>query len=202
MNNPDIKIAHINTAEKLKNPIDKALVHEVVQRNVNQTLKIYFRFQQEWVNRAYKVFNDFDTYIILIYLFNKVYQNYSDRFHYMSMDAFFEQEQITIDKLNLIEISKDLNIPKETIRRKINYLQSHDIIARKGKIIYINNKALEIQKPTESINGIASVLANMSNYLAAEEWFGEAVSKKKLHLSSMSTSRFVGSTFIDFKFLI
>ena len=39
MNNPDIKIAHINTAEKLKNPIDKALVYEVVQRNVNQTLK-------------------------------------------------------------------------------------------------------------------------------------------------------------------
>ena len=64
MNNPDIKIAHINTAEKLKNPIDKALVHEVVQRNVNHSLKIYFRFQQEWVNRAYKVFNDFDTYII------------------------------------------------------------------------------------------------------------------------------------------
>ena len=42
------------------------------------------------------------------------------------------QEQIAIDKLNLIEISKDLNIPKETVRRKINYLQSHDIIARKG----------------------------------------------------------------------
>ena len=180
MNNPDIKIAHINIAEKLKNPINKALVHEVVQRNVNHSLKIYFRFQQEWVNRAYKVFNDFDTYIILIYLFNKVYQNYSDRFHYMSMDAFFEQEQITIDKLNLIEISKDLNIPKETVRRKINYLQSHDIIARKGKIIYINNKALEIQKPTESINGIASVLANMSNYLAAEEWFGESVPKEKI----------------------
>jgi hypothetical protein len=178
MNNPDIKIAHINTAEKLKNPINKALVHEVVQRNVNHSLKIYFRFQQEWVNRAYKVFNDFDTYIILIYLINKVYQNYSDRFHYMSMDAFFEQEQITIDKLNLIEISKNLNIPKETVRRKINYLQSHEIIARKGKIIYINNKALVIQKPTESINGIASVLANMSNYLAAEDWFGESVPKE------------------------
>jgi len=59
MNNPDIKIAHINSLEKLNNPIDKALVHEVVQRNVNQTLKNYFRFQQEWVNRAYKVFNDF-----------------------------------------------------------------------------------------------------------------------------------------------
>jgi len=46
MNNPDIKIAHINTAEKLKNPIDKALVHEVVQRNVNQTLKTISGFNK------------------------------------------------------------------------------------------------------------------------------------------------------------
>ena len=54
------------------------------------------------------------------------------------------------------------------------------LLQEKETIIYINSKALEIQKPTESINGIASVLANMSNYLAAEEWFGESVQKKKL----------------------
>ena len=56
----------------------------------------------------------------------------------MSMDAFFEQEQIAIDKINLIQISKSLNIPKETVRRKINYLQDHEIIFRSGKSIYLN----------------------------------------------------------------
>ena len=41
----------------------------------------------------------------------------------MSMEAFYGQDKVGIEKLNLIEISKDLNIPKETVRRKVNYLQ-------------------------------------------------------------------------------
>ena len=55
------------------------------------------------------------------------------------MEAFYSQEKVGIEKLNLIEISKDLNIPKETVRRKVNYLQSIDIIIRSGKITYIRH---------------------------------------------------------------
>ena len=147
MSTPDIKIAHINKNENSRKSIDKDQVHEVFQRNINETLKSFYRLQQDWVNRAYKNFNDFDTYLILMYLMNKVYINYSDRFHYMSMDAFYGQEKVGIEKLNLIEISKDLSIPKETVRRKINYLQANDIIIRSGKSIFLRSKGLEIQKP-------------------------------------------------------
>ena len=35
--------------------------------------------------------------------------------------------------MNSIEISEDLQIPKETVRRKINELNMEDIIAREGK---------------------------------------------------------------------
>ena len=137
MNKPvDIKIAHINKNENTSNTIDKDLVHEVFQRNINDKLKSFYRLQQDWVNRAYKNFNDFDTYLILMYLMNKVYINYSDRFHYMSMEAFYGQDKVGIEKLNLIEISKDLNIPKETVRRKVNYLQTNDIIIRSGTVSY------------------------------------------------------------------
>ena len=129
-NSVDIKIARINKSEDAGKSIDKDKVHEVFQRNINDKLKSFYRLQQDWVNRAYKNFNDFDTYLILMYLMNKVYVNYSDRFHYMSMEAFYGQEKVGIEKLNLIEISKDLNIPKETVRRKINYLQDHGIIIR------------------------------------------------------------------------
>ena len=68
-----------------------------------------------------------------MYLMNKVYINYSDRFHYMSLDAFYSQDKVGIEKLNLIEISKDLNIPKETVRRKINYLQKTILLLERGK---------------------------------------------------------------------
>ena len=163
MSNPvDIKIARINKSEDTGKSIDKDKVHEVFQRNINEKLKSFYRLQQDWVNRAYKNFNDFDTYLILLYLMNKVYVNYSDRFHYMSMEAFYSQDKVGIDKLNLIEISKDLNIPKETVRRKVNYLQANDIIIRSGKSIFLHSKGLEIQKPMSTIENLSGLLAKIS----------------------------------------
>ena len=181
MSNPvDIKIAHLNNQENLKGSLDKDKVFEVFQKNINEVLKGLYRLQQEWVNRAYLNFNDFDTYLILMYLMNKVYVNYSDRFHYMSMDAFYSQEKVGIEKLNLIEISKELNIPKETVRRKINYLQKHDIIIRTGKTIFLNSKGLEIQKPLATIENMATLLSKVSIYLSAEDWFGKALEKEDI----------------------
>ncbi|MDC0385553.1 DeoR family transcriptional regulator [Pelagibacteraceae bacterium] len=181
MSNPvDIKIARINNQENIKGSLDKDKVFEVFQKNINEVLKGLYRLQQDWVNRSYLNFNDFDTYLILMYLMNKVYINYSDRFHYMSMEVFYSQEKVGIEKLNLIEISKDLNIPKETVRRKINYLQKHDIIIRTGKTIFLNSKGLEIQKPMATIENMASLLSKISIYLSAEDWFGKALGKEDI----------------------
>ena len=181
MSNPiDIKIAHISKIENSNNSIDKDKVHEVFQRNINEKLKSFYRLQQDWVNRAYKNFNDFDTYLILMYLMNKVYINYSDRFHYMSMDAFYSQDKVGIEKINLIEISKDLDIPKETVRRKINFLQTNDIIIRSGKSIFLHSKGLGIQKPLSTIENMSSLLSKLSIYLSAEEWFGKALEKEDI----------------------
>ena len=109
MSNPvDIKIAHINKNENTSKSINRDKVHEVFQQNINEKLKSSYRLQQEWVNSAYRNFNDFDTYLILMYLMNKVYINYSDRFHYLSADDFFSQDKVAIDKINLIQISKSL----------------------------------------------------------------------------------------------
>ena len=152
MNKPvDIKIAHINKAEAINHAINKEEVFEIFSRSSFEAIAPFYKFQQAWVNKAYDVFKDFDTYLILMYLKQKIYVDYSDRFHYMSVDAFYSQEKIAIEKINLIEISKSLNIPKETIRRKINFLQEKEIIFRKGKSIYLNSKALEIIKPNTTL---------------------------------------------------
>ena len=124
MNKPvDIKIAHINKADVINHAINKEEVFEILSRSSFEAIGLFYKFQQTWVNKAFDVFKDFDTYLILMYLKQKIYVDYSDRFHYMSADAFYSQEKVAIEKINLIEISKSLNIPKETIRRKINFLQ-------------------------------------------------------------------------------
>ena len=174
----DIKIAHINKTEIINNSINKELVFEIFGRCSPEALAPFYRFQQAWVNRAYETFKDFDTYLILMYLKQKIYVDYSDRFHYMSADAFYSQEKIAIDKINLIQISKSLNIPKETVRRKINYLQDHEIIFRSGKSIYLNSKALEIIKPNSSLPKLSIFFEKMSEILTKEDWFGKSLKRE------------------------
>ena len=176
----DIKIAQFKKSENLEQSIDSSLVFDIFQKNNNEVLKHFMKFQQTWVNQAYGVFKDFDTYLVLLYLINKVFLNLSDRFHYMSFESFYNQERLSIDKINLIEISKDLNIPKETIRRKVNFLQDQGILYREGKSIFLNVSKISIQKPVTSIGLIAACLAKFSALLSSQKWFGDKISQETI----------------------
>ena len=176
----DIKIAHINKVETNSNSLNKEEVFEIFERFTPESLAPFYKFQQTWVNRAYAVFKDFDTYLILMYLKQKVFVDYSDRFHYISDDNFFSQDKIAIEKINLIQISKSLNIPKESVRRKINYLQEKGIIFRSGKSIYLNSKALEIIKPNATLPMLAIFFEKMSVILSKEDWFGRSLKRENI----------------------
>ena len=152
---------------------DHSEIHAILAVNSNEILAHWFKFQQAWTHNAYKVFKDFDTYLILIYLAKKCFNNYQDRFTYFSMEEFYSKEEVMIEKINLIEISNDLIIPKETVRRKINYLKDTSAIYRRGKKIYVNMSKVQYQKPIESIKNISIFLAKVSNVLSKEDWFGE-----------------------------
>ena len=176
----NIKIAHINKAQTTKNTINKEAVFEIFSKSNFESLSPFYKFQQAWVNKSYATFKDFDTYLILMYLKQNIYVNYSDQFHYMSVDAFYSQDKIAVDNINLIQISKSLDIPKETIRRKINYLQKNDIIFRSGKSIYLNSKALEIIKPTNTLPTLAIFFEKMSVILSKEDWFGRSLKRENI----------------------
>jgi len=176
----DIKIAHINKANIIDTTLNKETVFDILTKTNYEALIPHYKFQQTWVNQTYKTFKDFDTYLILMYLKNKIFIDYSDRFHYMSIDDFYSQEKIAIDKINLIQISKSLSIPKETIRRKINYLQEKDIIFRSGKSIYINSKALEIVKPNKSLPLLSIFFEKISDILSKENWFGKHLKRESI----------------------
>ena len=76
----DIKIAHINKAETINNTLNKELVFEIFGRFSPEALSPFYKFQQTWVNKSYVTFKDFDTYLILMYLIQKIFIDYSDRF--------------------------------------------------------------------------------------------------------------------------
>ncbi len=165
---------------KIFNTINAEEVYDVLSRNSNETVSLWFKLQQAWCNNAYNTFKDYDSYLILIYLVNQVFQKYSDRFQYLSFQEFYEKNELNIDKINLIEISKELNIPKETIRRKVNFLQDQNIIFRKGKTIFFNNQINRVQKPYNSKKILVNFLEKTSSILGKEDWFGRPFSKEEI----------------------
>ena len=86
-------------------------------------------------------------------------------------------DELLIDKINLIQISNDLSIPKETIRRKVNELQEANILKREGKTIIFNRKGIETQKPNDMIELLSIFIEKKSKMLHGKEWFGEHLEK-------------------------
>ena len=171
----DIKTKKIIPQPDLK--FDKFLVLENLERNILSHWDTWGKFQQAWTNRAYGAFNDLDKYIVLIYLIKNSWQNLADKFQYLSMDEYYDLENVKIDKINLIQISNDLNIPKETIRRKVNELQSSNMLKRNGKSIIFNRQGIETQKPINTIELLSIFIEKKSKMLQGQNWFGDALTK-------------------------
>ena len=159
---------------------DKSLVLDNLEQNILSHWETWGKFQQAWVSTAYKTFNDLEKYIVMIYLIRNYWQNLSDKFKCLSMDEFYDQSNITIDKINLIQISNELNIPKETIRRKVNELQDANVLFREGKSITFNKAGIDFQKPKETIELLSAFIEKKSKMLQGYEWFGESWPKEKI----------------------
>ncbi len=180
MNDPiDIKTKKIiptKTGEKF----DKSLVLENLHQNIISHYDTWGNFQQSWTNKAYKAFKDFDKYILMMFLTRNYWQGLADKFNYFSLDEFYELENIAIGKINLIHISNELNIPKETIRRKVNELQDAGILIREGKSIMFNKKGVNYQKPENNIELLSTFIEKKSYLLQGNNWFGGALKKEEI----------------------
>ena len=175
----DIKTKKI-VPQPIRKGFDKSLVHEVLQKNILAHWDTWGKLQASWTNRAYKTFKDFDKYLVLLYLVRDSWQKSADKFEYYTFEEFYNKENVVIDKINLIKISSELNIPKETIRRKVNELQIEEILSREGKKIILTRKAAFFQKPTQTIETLSNFLEKKSNHLKGEEWFGNGIKKEDI----------------------
>ena len=171
-----------NFSQYIKQGFDKASVHESLQKNIISHWDTWGKLQSSWTNRAYKTFKDFDKYLVLIYLVRDSWQQSADKFEYYSFDEFYNKENVVIDKINLIKIASELNIPKETVRRKVNELQRENILSREGKKIILTRKAAFFQKPQASLEALGSFLEKKSKILNGEEWFGDSINKNEIIL--------------------
>ena len=124
---------------RISNRINENDVLQYIDHNFEKIATEWFKFQLEWNSSAYTPFKDYEKYLILIYLINKILDFYSMHFIKMNYDEFYSKDKIEIDHFNIIDISKDLKIAKETARRKVIELEKAGVILRLKKKLNIYN---------------------------------------------------------------
>ena len=184
---------------RLSNELNKDTISKLTFKNFNSVSPYFYKLITEWMSDAYKVFNDLDKFLILIYLINTDFEFFRRNNINIHYDSFYKDKTLEIDKINLINISKDLNIPKESVRRKIAYLEVKKIIQKKGKKIFLDRSAYLSQEPVNTIRNVSKLISAFSELLKTEGLLKNSLSS--VEISNQIKNNFSFCWYQFFKFI-
>ena len=148
-------------------PEDK--IYESYCDNYDSIHYLFVEFQFSWLQQAYKALQDLDKYNILVYLYKENFLRLNEIFKVKSLNQFYINPRFNLDKINIIQISKELRLSKETARRKILELEEDEILIKNKKSITVTLKAGLLQKPEETIDSFSKILQYISFLLVKEQ---------------------------------
>ncbi len=155
-------------------------IREVIEKNFVSIMPVWVPLQLAWVNNVYRTFHDYEKFMIIMHLLMNTFEAYSKNFVKLNYEEYFDQNEVEIETINVIEISKSLNIPKETARRKINELEEIGVIKRVNRKIIIDRNTWPSIKPEETIKRMTRFLSTLSNVCVEEGIISEPFSSERL----------------------
>ncbi len=150
-------------------------VYESIMSHYSTLSKDWISHQWNWMNSVYRPFNDHYKYLIIISLIEKTLQFYDQMNIQYSYDEYYSKSYLQIEKFSITELCEKLDLPKETIRRKVIELENESAITRNKKKIVIDRKAFSFVKPDNQIKFSAKYI-----YLVSQ-----ALNKDKVYLKKL-----------------
>ena len=107
--------------------------------------------QWSWMNNVYQAFKDHYKYLIVISLVEKTLQFYDQMNIQFSFEQFYSKSNLQVEKFSITELCEKLNLPKETVRRKVLELEKLGVLKRIRKQIIIDRSVFSQVKPERQI---------------------------------------------------
>ena len=153
--------------------------------------------QMEWMNGVYGCFKNHDKFLIVIYLINKTLDFYSKSFVKLTYDEFYQKDIVEIGKFSIAEIANELNIPKESARRKINELQALGVIKKFKKKIIIDRSSFVYVKPVNTVQRISRFLSTLSSVCVKEKIFKKNITSQHLEATIKANFSYIWKIYYD-----
>ena len=153
----------------ISNQIDEDKIFKIINKNFSKIAPYWFELISSWLIRSYNVFQDIDKFIILIYFINKDLIFYRKNGLVIDYDTFYKDKSIEIPKINISDISSDLHIPKESVRRKLQELEKSGVIKKTGKKIFVDRSAFITAKAEQTLKELSILISKFNEILVDEK---------------------------------
>ena len=153
-------------------------VYESIMSHYSTLSKDWISHQWNWMNSVYRPFNDHYKYMIIISLIEKTLQFYDQMNIQYSYDEYYSKSYLQIDKFSITELCEKLDLPKETIRRKVIELENEGVITRNKKKIVIDRKAFSFVKPEQQIKFSSKYIYLVSKALNKDKVYSKKLDQK------------------------
>ena len=153
-------------------------VYESIMSHYSTLSKDWISHQWNWMNGVYRPFNDHYKYLIIISLIEKTLQFYDQMNIQYSYDEYYSKSYVQIDKFSITELCEKLDLPKETIRRKVIELENEGVITRNKKKIVIDRKTFDFIKPAQQIKISSKYIYLVSKALNKDKVYSKKPDQK------------------------
>jgi predicted transcriptional regulator len=150
-------------------------VYDHMMRSYDQLGRDWIVHQWSWMNNVYRAFNDHYKYLIVISLVEKTLQFYDQMNIQFSFDQFYSKSNLQVERFSITELCEKLQLPKETVRRKVLELEKLGVLKRIKKQLIIDRSVFSQVKPERQIR-----LTSKYIYLISKIFNKDGIYTKKL----------------------
>ena len=155
-------------------------VYESIMSHYSTLSKDWISHQWNWMNNVYASFNDHYKYMIIISLVEKTLQFYDQMNIQYSYEEYYSKSYQQIEKFSITELCEKLDLPKETVRRKVLELEKEGVITRNKKKIIIDRKAFPFVKPDNQIKISSKYIYLVSLALNKDKVYSKKLDQKAI----------------------
>jgi len=139
-------------------------ISKVIEQNYSYLMPYFYEMQIEYMNSMNDIYKDLDAALIAMFLTNKFNQNENEK-----------NTKVLPSKFKINEISKAINIPRETVRRKKVKLTKNKfiILHKKKKSLRINNSLINKKVFEPQIKISSKLLSNYCIFFSNKDFFNK-----------------------------
>ena len=185
----------------ISSQIDQKIIFKTIEKNFSKLAPYYYSFITNWLIRAYKCYHDIDKFIIVIYLINKDLIFFRRNGLIIDYDTFYKDKILEIERINITDISKDLQIPKESVRRKVLELEKKGVIKRVGKKITVDRSGFYTAKAVNTLKDLTILLHEFNKLLKKSQMSEKIIDTNEISNSIKKNFSFCWYQFYKFLFI-